>query len=279
MTNHASPFAKNRTKIKRVVGPLSLAFAMLALSGCEGSVTISPSGSATSSASESVASSPAPSVSATPAGDVAGAVINGLPTKKELAKDANGSFIQTTISADDPAMKYDASVVDPNVTEAYTEEEVLAAQQFIVKFIAEEGLDSTLNGTKTNIEIVDAWWAANKDKIDPTEEGFYEKLVANDNVYMPVYRYTGKKSELISGDNVTHVNSRKIKISAIKAGFLEGKQRLGFNVKTETVYNILMDGKKTVNSSNGDFIFTLTKDESGKWLISGYQNTFSDSPA
>jgi len=277
MTNRTSPFVNNRTKIKRVAGPLSLAFAMLALSACEGSVTISPSGSVTPSASETVASSPAPS--ATPAGDVAGSVINGIPTKKELAKDAKGSFIQTTISADDPAMKYNASVVDPNVAEAYSEEEVLAAQQFIVTFIAEEGLDSTLNGTKENLEIVDAWWAANKDKIDPEQEGFYEKLVANDNVYMPVYRYTGKKSELVSGDDVTHVNSRKITISAIKAGFLEGKQRLGFNVKTETVYNILMDGKKTVNSSNGDFIFTLTKDESGKWLISGYQNTFSDSPA
>lgn len=280
MINATPAFTKG--KIKKAIVPLGLALAMLSLSACQGSVTTSPSDSPSSSVS--ISETPSVSPSGTPSSSsLAGTVINGIPTKKELAQDEKGVFIQTTISPEDPALQYNASIVDPSAIEAYGQEEVLEAQKFIVTHIAEEGLDSIMNGTKINTELSEKWWAANKDKYDPQySEVLYNSIATNDKSLRPLYRYTGKNTELVYGADVTHVQSRKITPTAIKAGVLDGKMRLGFTVNTETVYNVknVLTGEKTLNPSNGVFIYTLTKDEAtGKWIISGFQNTYTDAVA
>lgn len=282
MANRSSVFMKNRGKtMKRTIAPLGLALAMMALSACEGSVTISPSGSPSSSAS--VLETPTPTTSATTsASSLAGTVINGIPTKKEIVQDENGPYIQSTIEVDDPAMKYNPAVVEATALEAYSAEDIAKAQQFVIQHIAEEGIDSILNGTKANQEIVDKWWAANKDKYDPQYSAEIPvRLASNDKVVMPLYRYTGEKSKLVSGENVTHVNSRSITPVAIRAGELEGKMRLGFQVNSNTVYNIVTEsGNKTVNAVSAEWIYTLTKNDSnGEWMISGFQNTFTSDVA
>lgn len=279
MMNATLAFTKKKGKIKKAIVPLGLAFAMFSLSACDEPANTSPSDSP--STSVSVSKTPSASPSSTPSvSSLAGTVINGIPTKKDLAQDEKGVFIQTTISPDDPALQYNASIVDSFALETYGQEGVLEAQKFIVTHIAEEVLDSTMNGTEGDPEISEKWWAANKDKYDSQHsDQLYSAIVKNDPSIKPLYRYTGKKTELVYGTDVTHVQARKITPAEIKAAVVDGKMRLGFTVNTETVYNVKdrLTGTKTLNPSNGVLLYTLSKDETtGKWIISGLQNTYTD---
>jgi hypothetical protein len=82
---------------------------------------------------------------------------------KGVANDGKGDYLQTSIADTDPAMKYNPAIADDAAKAHYSEAELAEAQKVIVRFIAEEGIDSTLN----NGTDIDGWFAANKDQIHP----------------------------------------------------------------------------------------------------------------
>lgn len=269
--NYNSAFIRSAKNARKAVAPIGIAIVLLALPACAGQpVPNTPSASSTATASESLKASPI-------AASLAGSKINGLSTKTELANDGKGVYIQTTVSDDDPAMQYKSSVVTPDATAAYSEAEIKEAQQFIVRFIAEEGLDSAINGSPQDDGVINAWWESNKDKFDPEYQGdIHKNLIAKDPFYMLVFNNPSRDYSLAYGEDKTHVHSRSIIPASIKADMVNGIQYLSFYYDTMAEYNVADESTRHREAVKGSMIFSLKKDKTtGKWLISGYKNTFT----
>lgn len=109
-------------------------------------------------AAEAASASPEPSPSETgPAGP-------SLPGG-EIVQSAKGEYLQSTIAADDPILKYDPSKNIGNPEEFFTVEQLDAAYEFALTFIAEEVIDSPLNNNPDG--DIDAWWEEHKKFFDP----------------------------------------------------------------------------------------------------------------
>lgn len=275
-------FTMTGVSARKTLGAVVAASAIIALSACGvdgGKAQAEPNvqTSATSTASATATATP----SAAKAGVEAGDVINGLPTKKELANDGKGDYIQTTISPDDPAFIYNPVIVEPNASSAYTEAEIREVQKKFVTFVAEETIDSTLNDNPSDNEAQDAWWAKHKDQIAPyAQDRFLAALKANDPNQPFVFRgqLRQTKYSLAHGSGVTHVNSRKITVKAVKAGVLEGRQVLGFQADVEFTLNAVVNGKPALETITGTLSYTYTKESSGQFLISGNSGMYSITP-
>lgn len=84
-----------------------------------------------------------------------------------VKNDGYGSYLQSTIADDDPALKFSRNLVDPEVWDAgLTEEQVTQAQAVAMRFLATEGIDSTLRAPRNgeSQKAWDEWVAANKDQ-------------------------------------------------------------------------------------------------------------------
>lgn len=90
-----------------------------------------------------------------------------------VKNDGYGSYLQSTVADDDPALKLSRNLVEPRVWNAgFTEEQITAGQAAVVRFIATEGIDSTLRAphNEDNQQVWDEWVAANKDKFSDLAE-------------------------------------------------------------------------------------------------------------
>lgn len=235
-----------------------------------------------SSGTAQVAASPDSSVSASPVDPKAGDVIKGIPTKKELANNGKGDYIQTTISDDDSAMKFDPALVStPTVFDLFTKDEIADAQKFIMRFIAEEAIDSQINDNSADVANIDAWWAKNKDKVAPQyQEEFLASLKSDDTSKAMVFRTHFRKYSLAYGADKTHVSSRQLSVKDIKGGTAaNGMDFLEFNVTGSFAMPAVVNGKTTEENTTASFIFNTVKDAStGKWEIAGFKNTFNVAP-
>lgn len=267
-------------KATAIAGAATMLFLVTSCTAGTTQVNAAPETSAGASPSSS------PSAAATtPSGPKPGDVINGLPTKKELANDGKGDYIQTTIASDDPAFTYNPAIVEPNASSAFSEDDIKEVQKKFVTFVAEETIDSTLNDNPSDTSAQDAWWAKHKDQIDSASQAeFLAALKSNDPnqpfVFRGQHRQTGVPNySLAHGSDVTHVNSRKITLKAIRAGVLKGKQVLGVQADVEFTLNAVVNGKPVLESSKGIVSYTFTKDASGKFLISGTNGKYTITPA
>lgn len=268
--------------------PLAIALSLaslLAVSSCSAvtpkEASSAPAASASSSAAPSESKNPTPEDNKVKAGDV----INGLPTKSELADNGKGKYIQTTILDTDPAMKYTQAVDAPEVTQLFTPDEVAEAQKFAVRFIAEEAIDSTINDNYADAAVISAWWERNKEKIDPVYHTTVLQSLQNseDMTLAIVQRANFRKYNLANGPEQVHVLSRKITPTAITAGVVEGKNYLGFSVNAD--FEMATDipsgtsGMTKPESTTATLYLTMRIDEStGNWVISGFKNTFTTTP-
>lgn len=170
--------------------PASVAISIvLVLSGCaseDGSSNSVP----TASMSASVAASPT-AEAAPPENpdDALEYTLTGLPIEG-VVNDGKGDYQKTTIRADDPIMIYDPAKADDMAKELFTAEELQEAQATIVRSIAEEFLDSTLNGNPTP-ETRQAWW-------DEHETMFHS--VAKEDLKKDFLTYDQAKAPLITGE-------------------------------------------------------------------------------
>lgn len=273
---HTMPEVMRRTR--KTLMATGLAGALVLTSACAGSnggnIDSTPTNSPTS-ISAPATPSPVASASATP-----GSVINGIPTKKELGSDANGEYIQTTIAPDDPAFTYDPAVVESTATERFSPEEIKEAHRVAVEYSV-EAIDSPMNGSAGDKETVDKWWAANKDRFDPSYQAeIYNDAVSNDPNKPVVYKGTHRDGYgLQYGSDVTHITNRDIQTTKIHAGELNGRTAIAVSLQSNFSSAVEVDGKKAQENTVGMLRYTLVKDPaSGKFLITGYFSEFSIQP-
>lgn len=208
---------------------------------------------------------PSTSASSTPSFD---AGVAAIPNTGEVMDNGKGKYLQSTINDDDPAMKYDEAKADEAIKKLYSSEELAQAQKTAVKFLAEETIDSTLQGGGN----ADKWLEKNKDKLAP--EWYNEASIK---VKEPKSGFLANnpdrakaKYDLFYDEKSVRLVDRKIDVIAIKESkgrpFVEGT--VSYGLKTS-------DGAQ--ETASGKFAYALTK-SGDKWLISGYRNQISITP-
>ena len=231
-----------------------------------------------SSAASNPAASPSASAVATPSGPKPGDVINGIPTKKELANDGKGTYIQATVADDSPLFAYKASVVEDTATARFSEADIVEAQKVAAKFIVEEVLDSTMNGNPTDTAVKDAWWAKNKDKY---QAGYHEEIHAavlgNNERAGFSYRGYFREYDLAYGNEATHLDSYTLDLTRVAGGEVRGLSGLGFYYTSTFSMNASVGGHTTPETSNATTSLSLVK-ENGKWLIVGNELRYTTIP-
>lgn len=252
-------------KATAIAGAATMLFLVTSCTAGTAQVNAAPESSAVASPSSS------PSAAATtPSGPKPGDVINGLPTKKELANDGKGSYIQATVAEDSPLFDYKPSVVDGTASALFSKAEILEAQKIAIKFTVEEVLDSTMNGNPTDAANKEAWWAKNKDMYHPSvQKEFYADVLGNNEEKPFVYRgYFRKNYDLAYGNDTTHLASYKLDLTRVAGGEANGLPGLAFDFKSTFAMNANVDGNKTLEATNATQSLSLVKDN-GKWLIVG----------
>lgn len=148
---------------------------LLGLTACgasDGSIGDTAAPSATSSASAVTApaetTTPEPEVSTSPA---AAPAVEGIhaPSNGKIINTERGSYLQSTLADDDSALTYDPAIIDPSATGFFTPDEIAEGVKFILTFLAEEDLDSELNGgfKEERTAMVEQWWAEHNQLLAP----------------------------------------------------------------------------------------------------------------
>lgn len=182
------------------------------------------------------------------------------------------SYMQSTIAEDDPAAVLKPGLADRETAASLTPEELQAAVATIVKFTAEEGIDSTLNG---GLETPDQWWDRNKHRIHPdyhddiyrnlTSEGTFLQRETWQKEYGGKYRY-------ITAADKTRIYNRNIKVTkvwSLSPGNVAVKMELNYEMLATP--NVGKTGSG-IQPTSGTMAYSATKDGSGKWLIDGYDH-------
>lgn len=207
---------------------------------------------------------------------------DNLPIKGP-ANDGRGEYLQTTIADSDPAMTINPTIIDPSVKSRFTDDEIASASKFILKFMAEEGIDSTLNGNPLDAGNVNDWWERNKAKINPSDqEELHTDLQGQDSnknlVWRPLHRQG--KYNLAYGADRTHVLTRTITPKSMKATESNGLTLLGLQADVNFTMAVVAQGHETVEPTNAEMAYIVTKgQEPGTWLITGYNTYFTTTPA
>lgn len=251
---------------------VGVASSLLLASACGSSPSASPSAPAGTETSANSASTE-PSTTASP--KVSATDVSALPVKGP-ANNGKGEYLQTTISSDDPALKYNPDVVSSDALAKFSVADITAAQKTAITFLAEEGIDSTLNDGSD----VDSWFAANKGKIAPE-------------LQTPVYDYLKAGKTFVATGSWNDANTEQWSYA-----YVPGKPRVKFrkivvqSVSTEdapagtslifkTDVNYIMAGAKVDKSATSDItvkgsmMYAVRKDAAtGEWLITGQKSNY-----
>lgn len=181
-------------------------------------------------------------------------------------------YVQSTIVDDDPAMVLNLGLVNPESTASFTREDLQAAQATIVRFTAEEGIDSTLNG---GVETPDQWWARNQNLFPAVyQDDIYETVVSGRPfVQLETWQkdYEGRYRYITAPDR-TRVYNRSITVNSVWAPS-PGAIAVQMSVRYEMLATPNVGRIGTgIQSSTGTMTYSATKDDSGKWLIDGYDH-------
>lgn len=257
-------------------GVATMLFMVTSCSAGSNQVAASPDND---SVTTSPSASPSASAVAISAGAKPGDVIKGIPTKKELANDGKGTYIQATVADDSPLFTYKASAVQDTATALFSEADIVEAQKVAAKFIVEEVLDSTMNGNPTDTAVKEAWWVKNKDRYHPDSQAeMHADVMGNDDNKPITYRgYFRKNYDLAYGNDTTHLNAYTLDLTSVGGGEAKGLPGLGFYYNSTFSMNANVDGNKTLEASNATTSLSLVKDN-GKWLIVGYELHYSTQP-
>jgi hypothetical protein len=201
--------------------------------------------------------------------------INGVPTLPDVVNNGRGDYLQSTILPNDSAMRFDPALVDEQATVVAASNNIDLAnmQARIVKFIAEEGLDSTLNGGGD----VDAWWDKNKVLIAPeAQASVLSKLKNNDGVNTLVSTGSPRigKYDFTYGGNKTRMSKRSIIVNSIKVSNADTKE---FTISITAVYamNITQNNRDDVENNEARLNFTVRPGEvPTQWFITGFDNKY-----
>lgn len=239
----------------RLVGIIALSAAVLTSAGCS--------------------SAPTPEPTSTLAVLPPVKKINGVPTLPDVVNNGRGDYLQSTILPNDPAMKYNPELVDKEATDVANTDglDLPNMQAFAVKFVAEEGLDSTLNGGGD----VDAWWDKHKALIAPeSQESILSKLKNNDGVNTLVATGAPRvgKYDFTYGKDKTRMSHRTIIVNSIKVNKDDAKE---FDISLTVVYAMNITQNKRDGIENDEAKLNLTVRPGAvptQWFITGYDNKY-----
>lgn len=240
------------------------------LGGCAASADQSPEpvASATEAGPAAVVTeSASPSAADEPAGSVPDGFGIPAPAGKPVIS-PNGSYMQSTISEDDPAMQLNPGLVDPSANE-YPPADLEAAQRSIIRFMAEEMIDSRLNGDSDD---VDAWWESNKHKFDPAQPGLLEALAAGEGVIMREQwqkEQYGDKYDYITSPDKVRIYDRVINPTRVwspSPGTIAVEAQVSYKIPVVPGVGLTGTGTQT---TSGTMSVAVNKDANGNWLIDG----------
>jgi hypothetical protein len=244
------------------------------------------------------APSPSVTISAEANSTVAGTVVNGIQTKKELANDGKVNYVQTSIADSDFASAYNPLIVTDIALKLHTPEELAEGQKVASRFVTEEVIDSTLNDNPSDQETINKWVEKNRSKFDPEQiDGFIKSLQTpaknlenpsatsgtssvRQDTFLIRGSYREGKYTLVNGNNQTRVLSRTITPTAIRADTIGGKPYVEYESTIRVAYGVKINGVLSQEIVTGTVQTTLRKDPaSGNWLIAGATNKFDITPA
>lgn len=255
---------------RKIIAATGIAGALIFTSSCSSSGSLGASGPTDTSSPSSISQTASPSsthaaVPVLPAGIVA----------KGVANDGKGDYVQTSISDTDPAMLYNPAIADSAAKFNFSPTDLADAQKVAVKFIAEEAIDSTLNGGND----VDSWWAAHKDEIHPANQDIMLKDLKSDQDILARERWMVKFPgySYVHGDTTPRVSARTITPTQIS--YVESPTLKGVTVVANASWsmNVTGGGKNgNVQKSTAKLSFSVAKDPAdGKWKIAGYNTTYN----
>lgn len=180
--------------------------------------------------------------------------------------------MQSTIVDDDPALFPKPEALDPS-TAALSPKDIQAAVATVVKFTAEEGIDSTLNG---GYETPDQWWARNEARFHPDFKQVIYDFVAAGNPFVLneawQKEYDGRYKYLTAPDQ-TRIHNRNIKVNMVWMLQEPGTIAVAMDVNFDMLVTPGVGRTGTgIQQSYGEMVYSVTKDESGRWLIDGYDH-------
>jgi hypothetical protein len=260
-------------ELRKLIAAAGIAGALFSVSACSASVAAAP-GTASPSASASAASTT--SATPSPTASFPYTLPSGL-IAKGIANDGKGDYIQTSIADTDPAMQYNPAITDDAAKAHFSVVDLAEAQKFIVRFIAEEAIDSTLNGGTD----VDGWFAAHKDEIYPANRD----LMLNDlksgqpdkgvDIARELWMADKPGLSYVHGPETPRVTSRTI--TPVKLRYVTSGNLQGVMLDTTASYQmaVIRNGVKTVQPSTAELSYAVAKDPAdGKWKIAGYTANF-----
>lgn len=195
-------------------------------------------------------------------------------TVKGAVNNGRGTYLQTSIADDNPAMKFSAARADAATNAKYTPESLDKAQKLVVRFIAEEGLDSTINGGGDAA----AWWTVHEGLFHPaTKASIHADLLAGMNVVQRELwqqKYKGAY-DYVYGSGLTRIKARSIRpfsVSAVKVGGLDAVRfYIDVTCAMAVTPKIGQSGGGT-QYTVGPMIYDVAQDTAGEWKIAGYEN-------
>lgn len=254
---------------RKIISAVGIAGALVFTSSCASSGSLPASGPTDTATPPSISQTATPSASPTattpalPAGIVA----------KGVENNGKGTYLQTSISDNDPAMKYNPAITDAAAKANFSESDLADAQKAAVKFIAEEGIDSTLNGGGN----VDIWYKAHKEQIHPSNQAIMlgDLKDGKDVVAREQWMATKPGYSYVYGNNTPRISARTITPTSIK--FVEGNGLQGVWVNTQVNYSMPVTGgtHSGAQSTTATISYAMAKDAAdGKWKIAGYESNF-----
>jgi hypothetical protein len=244
----------------------TLAGIVLAATACSGSAT---SSAPATTALETQAATATASASTPVEAEASTSAVGGVSIKGP-ANNGKGDYLQTTIADDHPDMTYDPAVVEPEVTAAFSPEDIASAHRFIVRFIAEEGIDSTLNdGTD-----VDAWWERNKDRIAPEYQADAKSDLARGEALVNRRSWGPEAPGFAYSYTADRPRVTKRTIQTTRIWRIDSPVAANILVTTSLDYVMTLASGEPVNVK-GSMQYAVRKDENtGAWLITGYKSNY-----
>lgn len=262
---------KGQLTFHKIIAAAGIGGALFFTSACSAPEATSTAG--TSGASDAASAAATSSVTPSPTSRFPYTLSSGL-VAKGVANDGKGDYLQTSIADTDPAMKYNPAITDDAAKAHFSEADLAEAQKVIVRFIAEEAIDSTLNGGGNP----DLWFEDHKDQIHPTNQAIMlEELKAGKgDVAREEWMATKPGFSYVHGPDTPRVTMRII--TPEKFRYVEGNGLQGVMLDTTAAYSmgVTADGiRKPDQSSTAELSYAVAKDPAdGKWKIAGYNGNF-----
>lgn len=254
---------------RKLVAAAGIAGALIFTSACS-----APQAASTPTASDAASAAATPSATPSPTKTAVQQTLSNGLVAKGLANDGKGDYLQTSIADSDPAMKYNPSITDDAAKEHYSEADLAEAQKVIVKFIAEEIIDSSLNGGAGSI---DAWWAGHKDQIHPLNWEPMMNDFKNGKGALDQEPWMAEQPDLayVHGATTSRLNSRTI--TPVKFRYVTSSDLQGVMLDTTASWEMgvtFTNGSK-VQPTTAEISIAVAKDDAdGKWKIAGYNTNF-----